>query len=113
MRDAKVQAEVDELTNGLFAESSIDYLGFWEIVAIVRRKFSFFSEKEQREIVIYVVKGLITLGLVPFNFKQNPDGSYSTVIWPARGPEFAGARIRKEWNALRRDPTPAEICWFK
>jgi hypothetical protein len=110
--DSETQSRIDELSSELYRSARLDYIGFWFLLASVRRECSDKSQEDQRAIAIETIKELIGLGLLVFNFCKDAEGAWSKHVWTDQDPESIGARIAREWAALPSDPGLGDICWL-
>lgn len=91
-----------------------DYVGVWRIVAAVREAAPDADETARRDATLAVVSLLLQRGLAIGTFRtvsapSAPD--YLFERWPEPRDELL-ERLRREWDALERDPEEGEVAWL-
>lgn len=85
-----------------------DYVGLWQIASCVREDLRLHDHLEVREKTLLVVKRLLERGLRPGDYLKT-----GFRIWDEGDTSSIIARIAREWDSVRGDPTLANpICWF-
>jgi hypothetical protein len=105
---------IDEIVEGYWRQSEIDYVGLWQIAAHFSDEFGRGGEVEAKEKTLAVVSRLMERGLVPGDYLRE-----GFLPWSFETIDEALSRISTEWSALPwnvswgRIPTLADpICWF-
>lgn len=100
---------INEVVDGFLRESVEDYIGLWAIAPAVRRDLALESNEEVKARTLDVVRILLGHGL----FAGDYDYGVAFHPWEGFDTDSTIARIDKEWDASRGDPTlPESICWF-
>jgi len=98
---------VVEIADDCVEKSAGDYAGLWEISTRVRRTFASLSNEDVKRLSFEVVRLIVKRGLRPGDYLQT-----GFKYW-TEDPEKIIARIDREWDPKRGDPTLFEsICWF-
>jgi hypothetical protein len=99
--------DYDELKEALLSGLPADYLGLWQIAALLRHA-GLTSFVERRRAGLLLVRDLLlNHHLVAGSLGEN--GTFDP--WPLE-PDKALARIEEEWLARHDDPNINDICWF-
>ncbi len=102
--------KINEIAEGFVREAAEDYVGLWAIAPTVRRDLGLSSNEEVKARTLDVVHILLDHGLLAGDFDYDNSKIY---FWDERDPASIIARIDKEWDPARGDPTlPESICWF-
>jgi hypothetical protein len=100
--------QVAEIAERYIHEAAIDYVGLWQISTMVRRHCRTNSNEEVKRLSLDVVWLIVDGGRHPGDYLRT--GFH---FWPEADTEQIIARIDREWNPARADPTLADpICWF-
>ena len=102
-----------DLARGLAEEAQRDYVDLSRVVAAVREAAPELDEGGRRDAVLALVALLLARGLVIGTFRQvsavsAPDWLFER--WPDARDELL-ARLRRDWEALGRDPEEGELAW--
>lgn len=101
---------IAEIINGFLREAKGDFVGLWAIAPAVRRDLGLSSNEEVKARTLDVVRGLLDHGLWPGDFDYGKSKIY---FWDEPDAAACLARINKEWDPTKGDPTlPESICWF-
>jgi hypothetical protein len=99
---------LDEIVDNYMRESTIDYVGLWQVAGAVRRYLGARTTEETRKLSLDVVRRLYERGLRPGDYWGGPFD-----YWPDDGCQAALDRIEREWVEAGADPDiPLPICWF-
>jgi hypothetical protein len=101
-------SKISYLVDRFYAESHIDLIGLWQLVAAVQQDGALDIDIQTR--VFWIITALLEKGL------QVGDPPYATEgyrPWPDQDPAVVIERIRREWEALGRLPNIPDIAWFK
>lgn len=99
---------MDELVDDFIKESSVDYVGLWEVAQTSREDLGAKSTDEARQLSLEVVSRLYKKGLRPGDYWGS-----GFDYWPDEGCQAVLDRIEREWIKAGADPNLAEpICWF-
>ncbi|MGA3301968.1 MAG: hypothetical protein ABSC72_01610 [Methylovirgula sp.] len=102
--------KIDKLATSFLNEAEEDYVGLWAIAPTVRRDFALSDNQEVKARTLEVVRILLDHGLLAGDFDYDNSKIY---FWDERDPQAIIARIDREWDPARGDPTlPESICWF-
>ena len=99
--------DLNELKEALLSGLPDDYLGLWEIAALLRHA-GISSFEDRRRVGLLLVRDLLLNDHVVAGF-LGEKGSFDP--WPLE-PAQALARIEEEWLARHDDPNINDICWF-
>ncbi|TAL80288.1 MAG: hypothetical protein EPN75_07915 [Beijerinckiaceae bacterium] len=100
---------INDIVDGFLRESVEDYIGLWAISDAVRRDLALTNNEEVKARTLDVVRILLDHGL----FAGDYDYGVAFHPWKGVDANLTIARIDKEWDASRGDPTlPESICWF-
>lgn len=98
---------LDQVVKEMVAESTVDYIGLWQIVRGVQRHAPEASRQAQRAMASGVVAALIGgQGMVAGDLRD--DGFHR---WTETGKD-AIARIEREWSLLDGEPTLGDVVWL-
>jgi hypothetical protein len=101
--------QIDDLVNGYFEESAVDFVGLWQIAQASREDLGARTTEEARTLSLEIVKHLYEKGLRPGDYYLGTRFDY----WSDEGWQAVMDRIEREWLAAGADPNLAEpICWF-
>jgi len=101
--------QIDDLVNGYFEESAVDFVGLWQIAQASREDLGARTTEEARTLSLEIVKRLYEKGLRPGDYYLGTRFDY----WSDEGCQAVMDRIEREWLAAGADPNLAEpICWF-
>jgi hypothetical protein len=101
--------EIDDLVNGYFEESEIDYVGLWQIAQASREELGAQTTDKVRKLSLCIVKQLYDKGLRQGDYNLGTRFDY----WPDEGCQAVLDRIEREWIKAGTDPNLAEpICYF-
>jgi hypothetical protein len=101
-------SDLTELERELLVEGLGDYVGLWEFASWLRTHEPSATDEEVRRKATEAVRRLVVGGhMSPGALTDG--GGFSP--WTSDAGESL-QRIDREWRALGRDPTIAEICWF-
>jgi hypothetical protein len=101
--------KLDEIAKSYVDEAEIDYVGLWQICIRVRVEFSSSDPREQREIVMQIIRRMLASGLKAVTLHSSGPGC---TPWKEQGEDEVIKRISSEWDALGHDPSVADIVWF-
>lgn len=100
--------KIDEIAQGCVREALDDYVELWQIATRVRCAFASSTNEQTKRLGLKVVRLIAQRGLHP--------GDYSKAgfrFWDESDADAIVARIDREWDPARGDPTLAKpICWF-
>jgi hypothetical protein len=100
--------QIDDLVNGYFEESAVDFVGLWQIAQASREDLGARTTEEARTLSLEIVKRLYEKGLRPGDYYLGTRFDY----WSDEGCQAVMDRIEREWLAAGADPNLAEpICW--
>jgi len=112
MDEAAKQAKAAEIASDLAAIHGDDWTELSVVSSTVRYDCGIDSNEEVKRLTLAVVRRMINLGLRVGNFKFHGDTDFKP--WPEHDAESVVARIDREWDPKRGDPTLAKsICWFE
>src|SRR5262245_19733937 len=100
--------DLEQMVKDFAQEARNDTVGFWRIVNAVRDEVGERSEAGVRAASLEVVEGLLNSGLEVVDYYEGRGWAK----WPEQDRAIL-ARIEQEWNALGRDPSLGDICWFR
>jgi hypothetical protein len=101
--------QIDDLVNGYFEESAVDFVGLWQIAQASREDLGARTTEEARTLSLEIVKRLYEKGLRPGDYYLGTRFDY----WSDEGCQAVMDRIEREWLAAGADPNLAEpSCWF-
>lgn len=101
---------IDEIADGFMREAQEDYIGLWAISDAVRWDLGLSSNEDVKARTLEVVRILLDHGLFPGDFDYDNSKIY---FWDERDTDAIIARIDREWDPAKGDPTlPESICWF-
>ncbi|MGX1199090.1 hypothetical protein [Parvibaculum sp. MBR-TMA-1.3b-4.2] len=102
--------KVEEIVAGFIRESGAygDWTDFRGILVCLRHEFPGTDDDELNWMSFLVVRQLQEAG---FTFASCEGGEYAP--WQDQSGEAVAARIRREWDALGRQPEIGDICWFR
>jgi hypothetical protein len=103
---------IDEIADDLIKEeATTGSIALWAISDNVRWELALSSDEEVKTRSLDVVRILLDHGLWPGNFQGH--GS-KIQFWDEPDAAACAARIDREWDATKGDPTMTDaICWFK
>jgi hypothetical protein len=96
------RSEVDDFLK----ESEEDYVGLWQVVGAARDREATIASVEGE--VLDMVRALLANGLLVGNLTR--EGGFTP--WADQHPDAVTGRIHAEWQALGKDPSIDDICWF-
>ncbi|MFZ3234964.1 MAG: hypothetical protein WA184_06275 [Stellaceae bacterium] len=100
--------DVDDIVNGYFEESKVDYVGLWQIAQASHEELGANNTHDAIRLSLEIVRQLYAKGLRPGDYWG---GAFD--YWPDEGCQAALDRIEREWIKAGADPNLAEpICWF-
>lgn len=101
---------VETIIRDFLGEAQEDFLGLWAIAGAVRARLGLTTNEEVKARTLDVVRGLLDHGLWPGDFDYGKSMIY---FWDEPDAAACLARIDKEWDPTKGDPTlPESICWF-
>jgi len=109
MKEDSLGFNVKRLCDRLFDSATIDYVGFWELVAAVQSNDIGLPRESCRDVVISLARCMMVRGLKPFSFDENPK---APKLWQCDGVDDALDKIIIEWNKLEKQPGLGDVCWF-
>jgi hypothetical protein len=113
MIDDEIQRRINDVASDMYRSANSDYIQFWELLASVRRKFpEETSLQEIKSITLTVLKILISLGLIAFNFRQEAEAVWSKQVWKDQDPDSVALKVARKWAALPREPGLGDLCWL-
>ena len=98
-----------ELTQRLLLEGRDDHLGLWWVVSEVSGCMGDAPRQEVKKETLALIHELLSAGLVEAGFPSKDGRGFEP--WPGTAPEVL-ERIRKEWEALDRDPSIGDVVWL-
>lgn len=97
----------EEYVEHLVSAAKDDYLGLWEVPALLRETGMEVAE-DRRKLSLALVRELVFKhGMVPGSLTK--DGGFRP--W-STDPEASIVRIERDWARLGRDPNMDYACWF-
>lgn len=100
---------VNDIVDGFMREVQGDYIGLWAISDAVRWDLDLSTNEEVKKRTLDVVRILLDHGLFAGDYAYG--GAFHP--WEKHDTNATIARIDREWDASRGDPTlPESICWF-
>ncbi len=106
LRDTTVRQLCDEFA----AAATLDYVGFWEVVAAVSERNPESNESERANVTLTVSRCMIDRGLRIFTFES---GSSLPIFWQNSTVDDLVRRIREEWSFLHGKAVGlGDVCWF-
>ena len=101
--------DLSDLIEDFYKESSVDYVGLWEIVQVSREELGGKSSSQIRTLSMKIVEKLYDKGLRPGDYYLGSRFDF----WPGEGCQAMLDRIEREWIKFGADPNLAEpICYF-
>ena len=103
-----------DLASSFADEAQRDYVGIPHVVAAVREAAPELDDGGRRDAVLALVAMLLGRGLVIGTFRQVSAASAPDYVferWPDANDELL-ARLRRDWDALGRDPEEGELAWI-
>ena len=103
-----------DLASSFADEAQRDYVGIPRVVAAVREAAPELDDGGRRDAVLALVAMLLGRGLVIGSFRQVSAASAPDYVferWPDAKDELL-ARLRRDWDALGRDPEEGELAWI-
>lgn len=100
----------DELEQKLMDELEDDYVGLWSIFRDVREAHPTSPADLVKRLTLALLEKWLNSGQIEVG-SFDPPGGERFVCWSLRPAETI-ERIRREWDALGRDPDIGEIAWF-
>ena len=99
--------DLGALVDDFCAESTVDYVGLWQIAQSAREDLGARTTQEALRVSLEIVRRLYEKGLRPGDYC----GPFN--YWPEEGCAAMLDHITREWAALGEDPNPINpICWF-
>ena len=105
------EAELEELWAPKRYELSVDYVGLWELVKRVRRVQPELDDQAVRDTVLTLIERALDRSEAQAGTWPRGAEGLETV-WHEPTATIID-RIRREWDALGRDPTPGEVVWLQ
>lgn len=100
--------QLDAIVDDYVRHVRVDYVGLWQISSRVREDLRLHDDHEVRKKTLLVVRRLLEHGLRPGDYFKT-----GFKIWDEDAASSIIARIDREWDPVRGDPTLARpICWF-
>ncbi len=99
---------VDDIQMEFLVEGLEDYVGLWEWVSRVKWANPDLPDEDLRSEVLDLLRGVLEGGYMRAGQLADQGGFLEWDLTPAD----AMASIEREWTALGREPTIADICWF-
>ncbi len=100
--------KIAEIAESCVQEAADDYVGLWQIATRVRREFEPSTNEQIKRHSLDVVHLIMQQGLHPGDYVRT---GFS--FWDRAASASNLARIDREWDPVRGDPTLADpICWF-
>ena len=100
---------IDDLTEGFLRESQGDCIALSAIASAIRWHLGVSDNEQVKARSLDIVRVLLANGLLPGDY----DYGNKIYFWDERDPASIIARIDKEWDPAKGDPTlPESICWF-
>jgi hypothetical protein len=99
---------VSEIVDLIAEECREDFVGLWEIIKEIRRAFPDESDNRIQAMSLEVVSALLNSGRA---VAGDLSGAGKFNDWRATA-ESTIARIKREWEQLKRDPNISEIVWL-
>jgi hypothetical protein len=97
-----------DLIDRFVSEAKDDDIGLWEIVREVEQRTGPGAALMQETLA--VVRELLSRGL---RAGDPPYAAGGYRPWPNQQPDSVTRRIRSKWQALGREPSIADIAWFR
>jgi hypothetical protein len=91
-------------------EARVDAVGLWEIVKLLKAAAPEAAPAEIRSRTLSVVQAMLAEG---FEAEEPPYAKGGSVRWSNQEASYVTDRIDTEWNTLGRDPSIADIVWFR
>jgi hypothetical protein len=101
--------KVNSIVEDYVKEAKSDYVGLWQIFIRVRHDFKLSNKNEIQEIVMKIVRGMLSAGLEAVTLESSGPGC---IPWISQDQSYVLDRITSELNELGRSPSVGEIVWF-
>lgn len=100
--------KISKIAEDCLRESADDYIGLWQISSRIRRELRPPTNEQTKRLSLDVVRLIVERVLYPGDYLKT---GFS--FWDENDTDSIIARIDKEWDSVRGDPTLANpICWF-
>ena len=101
--------EVEKIVGDFERQSVVDYVGFWEIVWVVKMDLKPDSASELRSLAIEILKAMLSRGF-QIGYLASKGSGFEP--WSDQRAESVIDRVSAEWDALGREPTIGDIAWL-
>ncbi len=99
---------INSVARDLLQQAASDYVGLWQIVSSLREQHGVVSETSRRKLALEVIERLLEEGLEVVDFHRGRGWAK----WPDQDLHHVLARVEREWDALGKEPSLGDICWF-
>ena len=105
------EGKLEEMWGPYRYELSVDYVGLWDLVRRVRDLQPELDDQAVRDTVLTLIERALDRSEAQAGtWPRGAEGLED--VW--REPTATIIeRIRREWNALGRDPSPGEVAWLQ
>ena len=101
---------LSDIAEGFILEAAHDSVGLWAIAPEVREDLTLSDNAEVKARTLDVVRMLLDHGLFAGDYDYD---NSKLIFWDDRNADSIIARIDREWDPAKGDPTlPESICWF-
>ncbi len=102
---------LDELRDSFLAECSEDDVGIWEVVQAVKRDNADIDAATTQYLTLDLIRSLLETGAIQAGVFAPEDQGWKFQPWLVE-PSQAVERIRKEWDALGREPNIGDVAFL-
>ena len=102
-----MEGMLEQLLDDFLKEAQEDHVGLWAVLWVLKSKFPGNSPNELQSKTISLIERMLERGAVAGMFVAK-----SFQPWNDQNPRSVGARIRREWRELGREPDIGDIVWL-
>jgi hypothetical protein len=99
---------IHDLLPGLVREGREGWIGLWAIIWLVKRTRLRATSQEIQDRSLQLIALMLDRGFFVASFARE-----EYVRWGDQRPESVVRQIKREWDALGREPNLGDIAWFR